>query len=178
MKSYPEVHLASINHSNYMVCGINLISMLYKIQKGLSLAFANTEITHIVRTRPDLIINSKVPRMPKDRMIVAKQSSHLGLGIGDNLHIGPSFAHAPVMRALENLPQLFERTRGILCPHLMMQAALDGGRAAYSQKRIKFQTLHTPGGMYKAQQQDGSWTEAKNVDYTRSNLPFRGSSAS
>jgi hypothetical protein len=146
LEPYPEVHLPSVNHSNYMVRGINLISMLYKMSRGLSLAISNPEITHIVRTRPDIVIGKRLTKMPNKRLVVAKQSSHLGLGIGDNLHIGPSYAHVPIMHALSNLPKLFERTGGVLCPHLMMEAALNAGRVPFVQKRIPFETLHTPGG--------------------------------
>jgi hypothetical protein len=175
LESYPEVYLPSIDHSNYMVRGINLISMLYKINRGLSLALSNPNITHIVRTRPDMVIGNRLPMMSNRRVIVAKQSSHLGFGIGDNLHIGPSFAQVPIMNALTNLPKLFERTGGILCPHLIMEAALNAGRVPFVQRRISFETLHTPGGMYAAQQKDGRWKKAQEVDYERSNQPFRGS---
>lgn len=175
LESYPEVYIPSIDHSNYMVRGINLVSMLYKMSRGLNLAASNGEITHIVRTRPDLVVGMKLPSMPKRNLVVAKQSSHLGLGIGDNLHIGPAFAHVPIMNAFNNLPNLFERTGGILCPHLIMEAALDASRVHFVQKRIIFETLHTPGGMYAAQEKDGRWKKAQQVDYERSNRPFRGS---
>lgn len=175
LEIYPEVYLPSIQHSNYMVRGVNLISMLYKMNRGLHLAVSNPDITHIVRTRPDLVVNRRLPKMPKKHLIAAKQSSHLGLGIGDNLHIGPSLAHVPIMNALYNLPNLFERTNGILCPHLMMEAALNASRVPFVQKRILFETLHTPGGMYAAQEKDGSWKKAQEADYERSNRPFRGS---
>ena len=175
LESYPEVYLPSIDHSNYMVRGINLISMLYKMHRGLGLAISNPNITHIVRTRPDMVIGNKLPRMPNNRVIVAKQSSHLGFGIGDNLHFGPTFAHAPIMNALTNLPKLFERTGGILCPHLIMEAALNSARVPFAQKRIPFETLHTPGGMYQAQEKDGSWKKAQEAEYERQNRPFRGS---
>lgn len=173
--SYPEVYLPSIQHSNYLVRGINLISMLYKMSRGLRPAISNPKITHIVRTRPDLVVTMRLPKMPKKHLVVAKQSSHLGLGIGDNFHFGPSFAHVPIMNALNNLPALFERTGGILCPHLMIEAALNSGRVPFTQKRILFETLHTPGGMYAAQEKDGSWKKAQQVDYEKSNRPFRGS---
>ena len=175
LESYPEVYLPSIQHSNYMVRGINLISMLYKMSRGLHLALSDPKITHIVRTRPDLVVHMGLPKMPKKQLFVAKQSSHLGLGIGDNLHFGPSIAHIPIMNALNNLPDLFERTGGILCPHLMMEAALNAGRVPYKQRRILFETLHTPGGMYAAQEADGRWRSAQEVNYERSNRPFRGS---
>jgi hypothetical protein len=175
LEAYPEVYIPSIDHSNYIVRGINLVSMLYKMSRGLQLAVSNPRTTHIVRTRPDLVVSKNLPSMPKRRLVVAKQSSHLGLGIGDNLHIGPIYSHVPIMNALENLPNLFERTGGVLCPHLMMQVALDASRVPFVQKRIPFETLHTPGGMYAAQEKDGSWKKAKEVDYERSNRPFRGS---
>ncbi len=175
LRNYPEVILPSIKHSNYMVRGVNLISMLYKISRGLHLAVSNPHITHIVRTRPDLVVNMRLPKMPRNHLVVAKQASHLGLGIGDNLHIGPSLAHVPIMNALQNLPSLFERTSGILCPHLIMEAALNASRFPFVQKRIFFETLHTPGGMYAAQEKDGRWKKAQEADYERSNRPFRGS---
>ena len=175
LESYPEVYLPSIQHSNYMVRGINLVSMLYKMSRGLHLAVSNPQITHIVRTRPDLVVSMRLPKMTNKHLIVAKQSSHLGLGIGDNLHFGPTLAHIPIMNAYENLPALFQRTGGILCPHLIMEAALNAGRVSFVQKKILFETLHTPGGMYAAQEKDGRWKKAQQVDYERSNRPFRGS---
>ena len=175
LKSFQEVHLPSKDHSNYMVRGLNLISMLYKINRGLKPALADSEITHIVRTRPDLVLSKGLPKMPSQKIVVAKQANHLGLGIGDNLHFGPSWAHVPIMNAIENLKSLFERNSGILCPHQLLKVAFDSSRVPFVQRKIKFETLHTPGGMYKARAKDGNWESAQNVDYPRINSPFRGS---
>lgn len=174
LDGFPEVHIPSLNHSNYLVRGINLVSMLYKIQRGLTLALLDPEVTHIVRTRPDMWLFRKAPRMPSNGLVIAKQSNHLGLGVGDNFHLGPRESHRPIMQALKNLPLLFEQTGGIMCPHQILEAALLASRTPFTQKRIKFQTFHTPGGMYKAKDGEGVWTDAAQIDYDRRSEPFRG----
>ena len=115
---------------------MEFVSTLDILTKGLGLALANPKITHIVRARPDLEIEGRLPGMAKKRLVIAKRANQLGLGIGEHLHIGPSFAHVPIMSTLKNLPELFQRTGGILCPHLLMEAALRAGRVPFVQKKI------------------------------------------
>lgn len=174
LEPFPEVTIPSLQHSNFLVRGINLVSMLYKINRALEMAFADPKITHIVRTRPDLVLKRRLRGFSDSHMVVAKQSNHLGSGIGDNLHLGRLEFHRPVMNALQNLESLFLRSNGILCPHLIMQKAFESSGVRFKQKIVQFQTLHTPGGMYQALAPDGTWAEASTVAYPRSNQVFKG----
>jgi hypothetical protein len=171
---FPEVFLPSIGHSNYLVRGVNLISMFYKIARGLEMALASSEITRIIRTRPDIALQKSGPQTYGDKMVVAKQSNHLGTGIGDNFHAGPREFHLPFLETLKNLQYYFQRTGGILCPHLITQAVFEANKIRYVQKRIKFETLHTPGGMYKAQNSKGEWVDLRKADYSRTQERFSG----
>jgi|688.fasta_scaffold245204_2 hypothetical protein len=171
---FPEVFFPSIDHSNYLVRGVNLISMFYKIARGLEMAFAREGITRIIRTRPDIQLQNLGPGTYKNKMVVAKQSNHLGTGIGDNFHAGPRELHSPFLETLKNLDYYFGRTGGILCPHLISQAVFESNSIQYVQKRIKFQTLHTPGGMYKAQNSEGEWVDLRKADYARTQERFSG----
>jgi hypothetical protein len=170
----PEVFIPSISHSNFLVRGINLFSMFYKIQKGLTDALSNKQITHIVRTRPDIVIHSRSPRMSNRYLTILKQANHLGQGIGDNFHIGPTEFHKPIAGIFNNIEEIFKITGGLVCPHLFVEATLDLNSIPYKQRRLKFETLHTPGGMYKALNLDGTWGDLQTSDYVKNLNSFRG----
>lgn len=170
----PEVYLNSISHSNYLVRGINLASMFYKINAGLRLALAVNQISHIVRTRPDFVLKTPAPLFSEKFLKIAKQTNHLGQGVGDNFHLGPRKSMEPIMNIFESFDALFERTGGLVCPHLFVQKALEMTKTPYKQLRLPFETLHTPGGMYKAKNSDDNWVTLNKADYRRTSEPFKG----
>lgn len=171
----PEVFLPSLKHSNYVVRGINLVSMLYEFSSGLTLAMEGGDYDAIVRTRPDIFPTNRLPTISSGKLLIAKQSNHFGNGVGDNLHIGPADLHLPIRKMFENLPELFRRSKGILCPHVLTQVALEHSRVNFSQKRLPFRTLHTPAGMYQVLDEErGTWEPLHKAEYHRKKGPFSG----
>ena len=169
----PETFREEFNHSNYLVRGVNLVSLFYKISRGLSLV-EDQHFGKIIRTRLDLAPKSYIRDYFSNSFITLKQRNHLGGGTGDNLHIGELEQHLSIGRIYSELKSTFDNSDQILCPHLFVETALRVSGVRYRETNIRYSTFHTPGGQYKALNSQGIWVDAQESDYIRTKNPFKG----
>jgi hypothetical protein len=169
----PEFFRPDIQHSNYLVRGLNLVSLFYKISSGLQMIQEGT-FGRIVRTRLDFAPMSYIPRVFTNSFITLKQRNHLGQGTGDNFHMGTMSEQLCMAKIFNNLEAIFKFSGNLLCPHLFVQSALALEKIKYRETSMRYTTLHTPGGQYQALGPNGHWVEAHLSDYKRSISPFKG----
>lgn len=169
----PEFFRPDIQHSNYLVRGVNLVSLFYKISSGLQMIQGDA-LGKVVRTRLDFAPNSSIPRLFTNSFIALKQRNHLGQGTGDNFHMGTMAEQLCMSRIYHNLQTIYELSGNLLCPHLFVQSALALEKIKYRETKMRYTTLHTPGGQYQALGSNGTWVDAHMSDYQRSISPFKG----
>lgn len=172
---FPEEFRSDLNHSNYFVRGINLISMFYKINKGIR-QIQGKDFDLVIRTRPDIYLPRKLRIFNKSKLHILKQRNHLGTGLGDNLHIGSTKDIAMLGEIYNHLEEIFVLSDRILCPHLFVETWISSNSILYREFLMRgWATLHTPAGQYKALNSARKWVDLGDADYSRGNNRFNGS---
>jgi len=175
LESFPERFREDLNHSNYLVRGINLVSMFYKIHKGAN-QIEDKNFDLVIRTRADIYLPRKLRLFNTDKLRILKQRNHFDQGLGDNLHIGSVENISLLGEIYNNLEEIFQLTDQILCPHLFIEKWLSLNSIKHSEFSMRgWSTLHTPGGQYKALNSKGAWDILTNGNYDRSVERFNGS---
>lgn len=175
LESFPEEFRKDLNHSNFFVRGINLVSMFYKINKGINLV-KDKNFDLVIRTRPDIYLPKKLRLFSTGKMRILKQRNHFGGGLGDNLHLGSLENISTLGEIYNNLEEVFILTNQILCPYLFIKEWLAIKSIKHKEFSMRgWSTLHTPGGQYKALNAEGAWDLLGNGSYERNKDRFDGS---
>lgn len=167
---YEERYLEKFQHSNFFARKINILSMFYIMQKAVNRV--PQKYSHAIRTRPDIVLEKKI--RCSNRYNILFQRNHFGGGVGDNFHSGKFNEIVTVGNVWSNLYKYYLASESILCPHLLVKEALKDSQITFKEKKIKFTTLHTPGGQYKVENTSGEWVELGNFEYKKNTERFKG----
>jgi hypothetical protein len=130
----------------------NIISMLYKIGRGVTLMedymFATGKTYDLViRMRPDLTFNQELPNFDPNRFYTMGYRNHMGQGTSDMIQVGNFFTVGLFSKLLHHLPKIYQET-GLLCPHVVSEQFIRKLQLPWEEFMVSKTIMHTPKGEY------------------------------
>jgi hypothetical protein len=131
----------------------NILSMFYKLQKGISLVeeySAKHNITYdfVIRMRPDLILNENLPDFDTNSFYTMVHRNHLGQGTGDMFQASNFFNMILFSKLPCFMHHVYSQT-DILCPHLLSETWIKNLKLNWKEFYVNKTIQHTPQGEYK-----------------------------
>lgn len=145
--------LRAKQYENFYHVPKNIISMLFKIGRGVALMedhmFNTGKIYDLVfRLRPDLIFNENLPNFHPNKFYTMGYRNHMGQGTSDMIQIGNFFTIGLFSKLLHHLPQIYRET-GLLCPHVISEHFIKKLGFPWEEFIVNKTIMHTPLGEYK-----------------------------
>ena len=131
----------------------NILSMFYKIQRGMSLVeeySARTGKTYdfVIRIRPDMILHQSLPNFDPKNFYTAVHRNHLGQGTGDMFQAGNMLNMILFSKLSCNINHIYKQT-DILCPHILSEKWIKMLNLNWQEIPLNKTIQHTPLGEYK-----------------------------
>jgi len=149
-KSFEE---RSKQYTNFYHVPKNIISMLFKIGRGIALMedhmFETGKIYDLVfRMRPDLVFHENLPNFNSSKFYTMGYRNHMGQGTSDMIQVGNFFTISLFSKLLHHLPHIYRET-GILCPHVISEHFIKRLGFPWEEFIVHKTIMHTPLGEYK-----------------------------
>lgn len=137
----------------------NIISMFYKIHKGVELMNDYTMRTGkhydlVIRMRPDLVFKQHLPDFDPNKFYTIQHRNHVGLGTGDMFQASNPWYMTIFSNIGTILPLIYKQT-GILCPHIVSEQFFKSMNLPWEEFPIERLLMHTPAGEYKPKEMYG-----------------------
>jgi len=134
----------------------NIISMFYKMHKGMELVNDYTARTGkhydmVIRMRPDLVFKNHLPNFDPNKFYTILHRNHVGQGTGDMFQVSNPWLMTIYTNILTVLPHIYKET-GILCPHIVSEHFFKKMNFPWEEFPIERMLMHTPAGEYKPKQ--------------------------
>lgn len=140
------------NYKNYAHRPKNILSMFYKLNRGVQLmeeysSRTGTFYDYVFRMRPDMIFESGFPEFHGNKFYTLAHRNHLGQGTGDMFQAGNMFSMILFSKISCFLPILYQKTN-LLCPHVMSTQWIKDVGLPWEEIYIPKRLQHTPKGEY------------------------------
>jgi hypothetical protein len=141
------------NFKNFAHRPKNIISMFYKLAKGVQLMESymmknGVGYDRVIRMRPDLIFHQDLPEFELGTFYTLAHRNHLGKGTGDMIQIGNSLQVIMFSKVAAFLENIYNHSQ-LLCPHTMSIEWIRAINLQWKEFTIHKTIQHTPLGEYK-----------------------------
>jgi len=127
----------------------NIISMFYKIKRGVDLMNeSGNTYDMVIRMRPDLVFFNDLPQFDPDKFYTINHRSGSGKGTGDMFQVSNQPAITRFASAYDILEDIYNHTN-ILCPHVVTEYLIKKANEVWHEFSINRTIMHTPAGQYK-----------------------------
>lgn len=127
----------------------NIISMFYKIKRGVDLMNASgNSYDMVIRMRPDLVFFDNLPLIDPDKFYTINHKSGTGKGTGDMFQAGSQASITKFGAAYDRLEEIYSHT-DILCPHVITKYLINESNEHWQEFSINRTLMHTPAGQYQ-----------------------------
>lgn len=139
-------------YSNFAHRPKNILSMFYKMHKGVQLmeeysSRTDTIYDFVFRMRPDMIFESGFPSFDARFLYTLPHRNHMGQGTGDMFQAGSMINIIMFSKIACFLPAVYQRTN-LLCPHVMSIKWIQDLNIPWQEVTIPKRLQHTPKGQY------------------------------
>lgn len=146
-------------YENHFHVKRNIISMFYKLHKGVELMNDYTARTGkhydlVIRMRPDMVFKHQLPDFDNNKFYTILHRNHLGQGTGDMLQVSNPWLMTIFSNMLTALPALYRETN-VLCPHIISEHLFRRMSFPWEEVAIDKMLMHTPKGEYAHKQTYG-----------------------
>lgn len=136
-------------YPNYLHRPENILSMFWKIQRGVNLISNFDHYNLVIRMRPDIVFHHDLPNFTivNNNVYTINHKNHLNQGTGDLFQAGSPKILEYLSNCFVMIPRIYNNITNILCPHLITQYIFNNMdiNEFYINKTI----MHTPNGEYK-----------------------------
>lgn len=144
---------AAENYSNHYHVKRNILSMFYKIGRGVDMMNEYTSRTGkhydiVIRMRPDLVFKQWLPELNASKFYTLLHRNHVGMGTGDSFQASNQWLMTMFGNISILLPNLYKNT-GILCPHIISENMFKTFGMQWEEISISTVLMHTPAGPYR-----------------------------
>ena len=138
---------------NYAHRPKNILSMFYKLNRGVSLMedFVSQTGVHydlVIRMRPDMIFHEDLPEFDVSKFYTLAHRNHLGQGTGDMIQVGNMFDMIMFSKISCFINHLYFETN-LLCPHVLSTKYIERLELPWKEFTINKTLQHTPKGPYQ-----------------------------
>jgi hypothetical protein len=150
---------AAERYTNHYHVKRNILSMFYKVGRGVDLMNAHTARTgkhydYVIRMRPDMVFQEHLPNFSLDEFYTIHHRNHMGQGTGDMFQAGNQWFMTLFGNISTVLPQIYNDTQ-ILCPHIVSENFYKKLQFPWKEFSIRKKLMHTPAGEYVPKQAYG-----------------------
>jgi len=135
-------------YKNYIHNPKNVVSMYYKMAKGIKLlekSVHNYDL--VIRMRPDLVVNHTLPDLDPNVFYTTHHPNYYGRGTGDTFQASSYENIKKYCETFHNLDKIYSLC-DTLCPHVISKTAIELLGVNHVEVSSNFKLIHSPYGHF------------------------------